>query len=204
MSGAKLGDVKLIREHIVPDFDEDLSVVATLQTDEGLWYTFGGSLAVVYVSKLEQKQAIKAAQKQECAEHSIYGHFKTITDLKMLAIDASVLTALNSKQSKQNAQQYHLLMSASEDFSVRIWLVNKAVKQDSDSPPGPRYLQLLQYLDVNQWNSEVLATDFDYVLSGGIPRRILSLDVNQNLRLWPLGQRREAHQHVLTVLSQIN
>lgn len=84
-------------------------------------------------------------------------------------------------------------MSASEDFSVRLWLIN-------GTENGAKYIQLVHYLDVNQWNSEQLCIDFDLPVNM-LPRRILSLDVNQNLRLWPLGSKAELVDHLKSTLE---
>ena len=50
---------------------------------------------------------------------------------------------------------------------------------------------------MNQWNSEQLSIHFDDVsASNQLPKRILSLDVNQNLRLWPLGTKTAIVEHL--------
>ena len=55
---------------------------------------------------------------------------KTVTDVKLTKLD--------------NTPSHLLLMSASEDFSVRLWLINT-----SENSPGAKYIQLVHYLDVN-------------------------------------------------------
>jgi hypothetical protein len=60
----------------------------------------------------------------------VCGHLKTVTDVKLTKLD--------------NTPSHLLLMSASEDFSVRLWLINT-----SENSPGAKYIQLVHYLDVN-------------------------------------------------------
>ena len=61
---------------MIPNFDEELEIVATCEADGTLWYAFGGHLKVVYVSNLETQQVIE-----------VCGHLKTVTDMKMTKLD---------------------------------------------------------------------------------------------------------------------
>ena len=97
LTGKDFERQKLVREHVIGDFDEELMVISLLQTDTDLYYAYGGKMACIYVSSMKHK-----------AEVTVYGHFKPISDLQMIQLNSTWL----------------LMMSASEDFSVRIWLVN--------------------------------------------------------------------------------
>lgn len=60
------------------------------------------------------------------------------------------------------------LLTGSDDFSVRLW----------DAFSG---LQLMLFLDIQNQNSEVVSLDWT---DDGT--KFLSLDVNQNLKIWTL------------------
>lgn len=112
----------------------------------------------------------------------IFGHFKPISGLRL--------------HSTESDNGYNLLLSSSEDFSVRVWCVCSTANADS--------IQILQYLDINQWNSEVICIDWtDESETNNIPSKILSLDVNQNLRVWDLGASPDVAESVAKQLEKL-
>lgn len=104
---------------MIPNFEEEIEILATCEANGTLWYAFGGLLKVIYVCNIGTQEVIE-----------VCGHLKTVTDVKLTKLD--------------NTPSHLLLMSASEDFSVRLWLINT-----SENSPGAKYIQLVHYLDVN-------------------------------------------------------
>ena len=85
---------KILQEIIIEDFGEDIKTLDIKNSQ----IAFGGELGIIYLSELENPGVQK-----------LTGHFKNINDLKYI------------RWGSENQNFEKLLMSASDDFSVRIW-----------------------------------------------------------------------------------
>ena len=72
--------------------------VNSIVFQEQLFYAFGGRSASIFFSSLSTK-----------SEVVINAHFKTVTELRLISFGSN---------------DWLLMLSASEDFSVRAWLLN--------------------------------------------------------------------------------
>ena len=89
---------------------------------------FGGELGILYISNYSD--VIK-----------LTGHFKPINEIKYI------------KWQEDREMLENLVMTASDDFSVRIW--HTGIHEYGG-------VQLLMFLDLNQTNSEVICIDWHY------------------------------------------
>lgn len=83
---------------------------------------------------------IYIADTTDLTQRKLYGHFKAVTCVKFI----------NQKDSLYD----RLLLTGSDDFSVRIWHTDV---QYENSKEG---IQLVMFLDLDQYNSAILCLDW--------------------------------------------
>eukprot|EP00347_Sterkiella_histriomuscorum_P013991 403362584 len=138
--------IELVQAFIVQDISEDIQACEfNCHTNE---LYFAGDLGVIYASSIDEAHA---------PYRKMFGHFKTITQLKVCP---------------SNSQ---LLLSCSNDFSVRLWDVKKQ-------------LQIMLFLDIEDQVSELL--NIDWQLDGST---FLTFGINQHLRVWEIHSKAKTH-----------
>ena len=181
----------MIKTIIIESTKEHLRVADTnttsIENNELLQIAVGGELAVIYLTQVVLNEG--APKNQELEVGKLCGHFKAITDLKFIKWVEEV-----------RPDHEHLLMSASKDFSVRIWHTLLLEPTQGKVPP-PFGIQILMYLDINKPNQEVLCCDWQTQNSN---RHILSVDTVQSLRVWPVFREHSfENTHVRKICAEI-